>query len=88
MGLEDWAEEANEEAESEGRLFATDDDSFREEFIELVNELPAKHKKELDKLSTFNWEVGGCGRHFTKNMKFDIVFDQKLIDLINKYEEE
>lgn len=34
-----------------------------------------------------DWYCGGCGRHFSKNMKFDYVFNQDCIDLINQYEE-
>ena len=35
-----------------------------------------------------DWTCTGCGRHFSKNMKFDYVFNQDCIDLINQYEEQ
>lgn len=86
LGLVEWAEEVNEEAESEGRLFATDDDSFREEFLELVETLPKSKRDIINAMTDLTWEVSGCGRHFEEDMKFDVVFDKKLISLINKYE--
>lgn len=88
LGLDEWAEEVNEEAENEGRYHATDDDSFRDDFFNLLDELPEEQRKQVDELTDLSWEVSGCGRHFTKDMKFDVVFDQKLVDLINEYEEE
>lgn len=88
LGLEEWTEEVNDEAELEGRLFATDDDSFREEFENLVEQLPKSKKDKVKSMTDLTWEVSGCGRHFTKNMKFDVVFDKKLVDLINEYEGE
>ena len=88
LGFDDWVEEVNEEAESEGRYHATDDDSYREEFAELVKGLPNKQRKRVQKMTDLDWENSACGRLFQKNMKFDIVFDQELVDLINEFEEE
>lgn len=86
LGLEEWADEANEEAEMEGRLFATDDPSYRDEFEDLVEELPQEQKEQVQKLTDLTWEASGCGRCFNKDMKFDVVFDKELLDLINKHE--
>lgn len=35
-----------------------------------------------------DWTCSSCGRCFSKNMKFDYVFNQECIDLINQYEEQ
>ena len=86
LGLEEWADEVNEEAEMEGRLFATDDDSYRDEFEDLVEELPQEQKEKVQKLTDLTWEASGCGRCFKKDMKFDVVFNKELLDLINKHE--
>ena len=86
LGLEEWAEEANEAAELEGRLFATDDPSYRDEFEDLVEELPQEQKEQVHKLTDLTWQVCSCGRCFDKDMKFDVVFDKALLDLINKHE--
>jgi len=44
--------------------------------------------RQLDKKFTDDWVFNctGGGRCFSKNMKFDKVFRQDLIDIINKYE--
>ena len=34
-----------------------------------------------------DWTCYGGGRHFSKNMKFDYIFNQDCVDLINQYEE-
>lgn len=86
-GLDEWVEDTNDEVDMEERLFATDDDSFRDEFLELVDALPEKQKKQVMALTDCTFQVGGCGRHFTKGMQFDVVFNMKLVYLINKYEE-
>ena len=86
MGLQEWAEEVNKEAEMEGRLFATDDPSYRDEFEDLVEELPQEQKEQVQKLTDLTWEVSSGGRCFEKDMKFDVLFDKELLDLINKYE--
>lgn len=86
LGLEEWAEEANEEAELECRYFATDDDSYRDEFEDLVEELPQEQKEQVQKLTDLTWQVSSGGRCFEKDMKFDVVFDKELLDLINKHE--
>lgn len=86
LGLEEWADEANEEAEMDGRLFATDDPSYRDEFEDLVEELPQEQKEQVQKLTDLTWEVSSCGRCFKKDMKFDVVFDKELLGLINKHE--
>ena len=87
LGLDEWCEMVNDEAEQEGRLFATDDNSFRDDFFELVNNLPKEQWKQVMDLTDNTFEVSGCGRCFEKNMKFDIVFDKKLVELINKMED-
>lgn len=91
LGLEEWADEANEEAKMEGRYFATDDDSYRDEFEDLVEELPQEQKEQVQELTDLTWEVSCCGRcfknrFFEKDMKFDVVFNKELLDLINKHE--
>ena len=86
LGLEEWAEEANEAAELDDRLFATDDPSYRDEFEDLVEELPQEQKEQVQKLTDLTWQVCSCGRCFNKDMKFDVVFDKALLDLINKHE--
>lgn len=88
LGLYAWAELVNKEADNEGKLFPTDDDSYRDEFEDLIEELPEDQKKQVKSMTDLTWEVSGCGRHFEYGMKFDTVFDQKLVDLINKYEQE
>ena len=88
LGLDEFVQEANEEAEMDGLYYCGDDDSFRSEFEDLIEELPEAKKKQLESMTDLSWTVCGCGRHFTKNMKFDVVFNKKLVDLINKYEEE
>lgn len=87
LGLKDWIAQAQEEAESMGRYCIGDDDSFRAQFEDIINDLPADKKKLLPE-TDLDWNCSGCGRIFSKNMKFDIVFDQSLVDLINQYEKE
>lgn len=84
--MEEWAEEANEAAELDDRYFATDDPSYRYEFEDLVEELPQEQKEQVQKLTDLTWQVCSCGRCFDKDMKFDVVFDKALLDLINKHE--
>lgn len=88
LGLEEYAEECNEEAEMNDQLFCGDDDSFRADFEDMVEELPQEQKEQIKSLTDLTWSCAGCGRCFSKDMKFDVVFDQELIDLINEYEKE
>lgn len=86
LGLKEWADEANEEAKMDGKLFVADDPSYRDEFEDLVEELPQEQKEQVQKLTDLTWQVSSCGRCFEKDMKFDVVFDKELLDLINKHE--
>lgn len=85
FGLDDFAEMANEEAEMYGRYYCGDDDSFRDKFHDLLDELTDDEKKLLP-TTDLDWTCCGCGRHFDKDMKFDVVFNREALDLIYEYE--
>lgn len=87
LGLEDFAEEANEEAEMNDQYYCGDDDSFRADFNDLLDELTDEEKKMLP-TTDLDWTCVGCGRNFEKGMKFDVVFNKEALDLINEYEGE
>lgn len=87
LKLEDFAERSHEEAEYNGCLYCGDDNSFREEFEDLIEQLPEDRKKLIKEMTDLTWTCCGCGRHFEKDMKFDIVFEPEVVKLINQYEE-
>ena len=73
-------------------LYPSDDNSFRYQTENLVEELPDDQKQELEKVfgvmgeDYATWSVSGCGRCFNPNDKWDVVFRPDLLELIKQYE--
>lgn len=95
-GLDDWWEDACDEAEMEGLLFPFDDNSFREETHEAINNLPADKKELLEE----EWGVLGedyvavdcrsmCGRisemrnhRISSPDEWDVIIDEEIYELV------
>lgn len=92
LGLEDWFEQVLVANLCGDELFPYDDTSNREEFNELIDELPEEQKQIIEDVfgkkgvNFVEWAEGGCGRCFNKDDKWDYVFNQKLLDEIIRFE--
>ena len=92
-GLEEFMQDWIDEAGYYNYLFPSDDNSYRYETENLVEELPPEHKAELEKVfgvmgeDFAAWSVSGCGRCFNVNDNWDVVFRPDLVELIKEYEQ-
>ena len=69
-------------------LYLPDDEEDFDDFGDPSPEYEERLDEYEDMDHYVDWTCTGCGRHFSKNMKFDYVFNQDCIDLINQYEEQ
>jgi hypothetical protein len=69
-------------------LYLPDDEIAFDDFGDPSPEYDERLDEYEDMDHYVDWTFGGGGRCFSKNMKFDYVFNQDCIDLINQYEEE
>ena len=94
LGLEDWVEQVLMENMTSDQLFPYDDTSYRQEFNELIDELPEEQKKIIEDVfgekgvDFVEWTSSSGGRCFDKDDKWDYVFNQKLLDEIMRFEED
>lgn len=94
LGLEDWVEQVLMENMSSDQLFPLDDTSYRWEFNELIDELPQEQKKIIEDIfgekgvDFVEWTWNGGGRCFSKEDKWDYVFNQEVLDEIMRFEDE
>jgi hypothetical protein len=68
-------------------LYLIEDEADFDDFGEPTPEYEDRLLQYEDMEHYVDWTCGGCGRCFSKNMKFDYVFNQDCVDLINQYEE-
>lgn len=93
LGLQEFMQEWVDSCRYNEQLYPFDDNSFRYQTENLVKELPTDQKQELEKVfgvmgKDFEaWSVGGCGRCFNANDKWDVVFRPDLVELIKEYEQ-
>ena len=94
LGLEDWVEQVLVENMSPDQLFPYDDTSYREEFNDLLDELPEEQKKIVEDVfgkkgvNFVEWTSSRGGRCFSKDDEWDYVFNQELLDEIMRFEED
>lgn len=92
LGLEDWFEGVLVANMWSDQLFPCDDTSNREEFNELIDELPEEQKKIIEDVfgekgvKFVEWTSNGSGRCFSKDDKWDYVLNQKVLDEIMEFE--
>lgn len=92
LGLDDWWEDACDEAEMEGKYYPFDDDSFRYETNELYEALPDDDREKIEEImgvkgeDYVDFECGSCGRCFNANAEWDLILRPDLVELINKLE--
>lgn len=93
LGLEEYIEmlQRDVECNSDG-LFLGDDDSFRYQTEELINNLPKEQKEKLESIfgvmgeDYVTWNCSGCGRCFNADDEWDYVFNPELLEVIKKHE--
>lgn len=94
LGLEEYLEEIVRDADMLGLYFLGDDDSFRCEFNDLVDNLSEDQKETLKRyfgekdVDFVDWNCASCGRCFDPNEKWDEIFRPDLIEVINDFERE
>lgn len=92
LGLEDWVEGVLMENMTSDQLFPFDDTSYRDEFNELIDELPEEQKKIIEDVfgekgvNFVEWTSSSGGRCFSKDDEWDYVFNQKLLNEIMRFE--
>lgn len=94
LGLSDYIVQLTEDADRAGLYFFGDDDSFRYEFNNLVDDLSEDQKETLKRyfgekdVDFVDWDCASCGRCFDPNEKWDEIFRPDLIEVINDFERE
>lgn len=94
LGLEDWVERVLVANMYSDQLFPYDDTSHRWEFNELIEYLPQEQKQIIkdvfgEKDAYFvEWTCAERGRCFSKEDKWDYVFNQEVLDEIMRFENE
>ena len=92
LGLDDWWEDACDEAEMEGKYYPFDDDSYRYETNELYEALSDDDREKIEEImgvkgeDYVDFECGSCGRCFNANAEWDLILRPDLVELINKLE--
>ena len=92
LGLDDWWEDACDEAEMEGKYYPFDDDSFRYETNELYEALSDDDREKIEEImgvkgeDYVDFECGSGGRCFDANAEWDLILRPDLVELINKLE--
>lgn len=92
LGLEDWFEQVLVANMSSEELFPCDDTSFRWQFNDLLDELPEEQKKIVEDvfgkkgIDFVEWTSSSDGRCFSKDDKWDYVFNQEVLDEIMRFE--
>lgn len=92
LGLEDYIQECVDECQYYGQLYLGDDNSFRYDTEELIEQLPEEQKALIEKhfgikdKNYVTWAVSGCGRCFNPDDEWDVIFNPELIELIKEYE--
>lgn len=94
LGLEDWVEQVLVANMYSDELFPYDNTSYREEFNELIDELPQEQKQIIEDvfgkkgIDFVEWTSSRGGRCFSKDDKWDYVFNQEVLDEIMRFENE
>ena len=94
LGLEDWVEKVLVANMYSDELFPCDDTSHRFEFNELIDELPQEQKQIIEDvfgkkgIDFVEWTSSRGGRCFSKDDKWDYVFNQEVLDEIMRFENE
>lgn len=88
LGLAEYCEQVVRDTQADGLLHPMDDPSFRGEFEQVLETCDPETRKAIEKLGgdCVAWECEGCGRHFSKGMEWEQVFDPKLLAEIEKVE--
>lgn len=92
LGLDDWWEDACDEAEMEGRYYPFDDDSYRYKTNELYEALSDDDREKVEEILGVKGEdyvdftCGSGGRCFSADTKWDLILRPDLVELINKLE--
>ena len=88
LGLAEYCEQVVRDTQFEGLLHPLDDPSFRGEFEQVLETCDPETRKAIEKVGSgcVAWEVEGCGRHFSKGMAWEQVFDGGLLAEIEKVE--
>ena len=92
LGLEEYIEQCKNECQYYDQLYLGDDNSFRDDTEELIEQLPADKKAIIEQYfgvkdkDYVTWSVSGCGRCFNPDDEWDVIFNPELIELIKEYE--
>lgn len=92
LGLEDWWEDACDEAEMNDQYFPFDDNSFRYETNELYEALSDDDRKKVEEImgvkgtDYVDFDCSCCGRCLNANEEWDLILRPDLVELINKVE--
>lgn len=92
LGLNDWWEDACDEAEMNNLYYPYDDDSYRYETNELYEALSDDNREKIEEImgvkgeDYVDFECGSGGRCFNANEEWDLILRPDLVELINKLE--
>lgn len=92
LGLDDWWEDACDEAEMNNLYYPYDDDSYRYETNELYEALSDDDREKIEEImgvkgeDYVDFECGSGGRCFDANAEWDLILRPDLVELINKLE--
>lgn len=78
--------------EIDNLYYVGDDDSYRYQFNNLIDDLPEDQKKIIEQHfgvqgeDFVDWQISGGGRCFDPDMEWDVLFRPDLIEVINDFE--
>lgn len=84
-GLLEWAHEVNEDARFNGLYYFGDNADCRIEFKILLKAMPEEQRYKIEHLTDMDWQKKSVINNlFLKDIKFDIVFDEALLNQIRE----
>lgn len=85
LGLAEWCEQVVRDSECEGRLFPLDDDSFRGDFEQAIEQATPEIQAKVKAIGggCVAWQVEGCGRCLGE---LDEVWREDLAEIIKQAE--
>lgn len=86
-GLEEYAEWCIDAVKGEGRLHIFDDDSFRDDFKQILDNSNEETRQAVEQVGgdCVAWECESCGRCL--KVDFEQVLDKDAVDAIQKVEQ-